>query len=179
MTADASASTSTRPVPPPGIGLRSLDPAAPAERDSWLALSNAAFEGHPENGGWTRADADGRFDAAWTDSRRFPVLVDSHGLVAGVWTKREPGAAAGELYVVSRRAQGLGCGRIVVDQALRDLRGVGCRTAELYVDAQNDRARRLYRSAGFAAGMEHHCLHAVLASTAPAVAEGREALPRS
>ncbi len=139
------------PLPPPavpaGLRLRTLDPLSDADRDAWLVLSNAAFAGHPENGGWTRAELDWRMAAAWTDGARLPVLEDAEGLVAGVWTKVErPGD--GELYVVAvaPRAQGRGLGRVVVDEALRLLHAAGCTRAHLYVDADNAPARRPVRA---------------------------------
>ena len=145
---------------PQGLDERRLRTGDPADRDRWLALTNAAFAGHPDNGGWTRADLDWRMAAAWTDARRTPVLADGGDLVAGVWTKVEPGARTGELHVVAvhPRAQGRGLGRVVVALALQDLRDAGCDRAELYVDAGNAPALRLYRSAGFVEGVEHHCL---------------------
>lgn len=143
-----------------GMQVRSLQTGDSGERDRWLALSNAAFAGHADNGGWTRADVDWRMDSGWTDARRFPVLVDEVGLAAGVWTKAEPDSKTGELYVVAvhPRVQGRGLGRVVVHRALQELRDARCHRAELYVDAVNASALGLYRSAGFATGTEHHCM---------------------
>ena len=128
-------------------------------------MSNAAFEGHEDNGGWTLGDLGWRMDSAWTNGHRFPVAVDHLGLVAGVWTKVEPGSRTGELYVVAvhPRAQGRRLGRLVVARALRDLRKAGCDQAELYVDAENGPGRRLYAWAGFEPGVEHHCLEIAVA----------------
>lgn len=145
---------------PDGTVLRPLDLTDQAERDRWLALSNAAFQGHPDNGDWTRAELDWRLDAAWTDARRFPIAVDASGLAAGVWTKIEPGSTTGELYVVAvhPRAQRRRLGQLVVAAALRDLQAVGCLQAVLYVDATNTAALALYTWAGFNIGVEHRCL---------------------
>ena len=143
------------PVPrvPAGLVLRTLDPTDEADRDAWLALSNAAFAGHPENGGWTRADLDWRMDAAWTCSSS-PVLQDDSGLVAGVWNKID-GDAHGELYVVAVHPcrQGRGLGAVVVAAAVRALAAQGCRRAALYVEADNGPAVRLYDRVGF--GLHH------------------------
>lgn len=138
------------PRVPAGLVLRTLDPTDDADRDAWLALSNAAFAGHPENGGWTRDDLDWRMDAAWTSSSGFPVLQDTGGLVAGVWAKDE-GDGSGELYVVAVHPcrQGRGLGAVVVEAALRALADQGCRSALLYVEAGNSPALRLYAGAGF------------------------------
>lgn len=143
-----------------GVLVHRLDPSDDADRDAWLELSNAAFLGHPENGGWGRADLDWRMSAPWTDGARFPVASDAFGLAAGVWTKRDPGSADGELYVVAvhPRAQGRGLGRLVVAAAMRDLRDQGCQRSLLYVDADNAPARSLYGWAGYTPGAEHCCL---------------------
>lgn len=137
-----------------------LDPTDNSDRDAWLELSNASFVGHPDNGSWTRADLDWRMSASWTDGARFPVVSDAFGLAAGVWTKRDPGSADGELYVVAvhPRVQGRGLGRFVVARALRVLRDQGCRRSLLYVDVDNAPARSLYDWAGFMPGAEHCCL---------------------
>ncbi len=143
-----------------GVLVRRLDVDDLADRQAWLALSNAAFEGHEDNGGWTLDDLEWRLRTAWTDPARFPVAVDHAGPVAGVWTKVEPGSRLGELYVVAvhPRAQGRRLGRLVVARALRDLVAAGCDQAELYVDADNAAALRLYAWAGFEPGVEHACL---------------------
>lgn len=137
---------------------RSLD--AGTEAQAWLRLSNAAFGDHPENGHWTLADLAWRIAAPWSDSTRWPVLEGPGGLLAGVWTKVEPGSLDGELYVVAvdPAAQGRGLGRLVVAEALRQLRQAGCRTAHLYVDEANQSARALYQWAGFAFAGIHRCL---------------------
>lgn len=144
----------TRPVPmpamPPGVTTGCLEVTSRQERDAWLALSNDAFEGHPENGGWDRGEVDWRMAAPWTDSSRFPVLHDQTGLLAGVWTKAEHGHHP-ELYVVAvaPRAQGRGLGTIVVRQALNILRTQGFEQAMLYVDTDNRPAHSTYAKVGF------------------------------
>ena len=144
---------------PPGPGA-STRPLGAAERGAWLALSNAAFAGHPENGGWTRRDLDWRMDLPWTSLARWPVVADGDRLLAGVWTKVEKGSTSGELYVVAvhPESQGRGLGQVVVAAALRQLAGAGCRTAHLYVDADNAAAVSLYRGFGFLDGEVHRCL---------------------
>jgi len=144
---------------PDAVGaVRSMQPCT--DRDAWLQLTNAAFAGHPENGGWQRSDLDWRVDADWTDQACWPVVEDGERLLAGVWTKIEPAAASGELYIVAvdPLAQGRGLGRLVVADALRRLAARGCRSAFLYVDADNTPAIRLYRWAGFEQDQVHRCL---------------------
>lgn len=161
------------PVVPAGLQLRDLDVLDQADRDAWLVLSNAAFAGHPENGGWTRGDLDWRMDATWTASSRFPVLHDNSGLVAGVWTKADEltdnptDAVTGELYVVAvhPRRQGRGLGAVVVAEAIRRLAVVGYQQATLYVDADNHRAGQLYARHGFAVHHQDRCYDLAVPST--------------
>jgi mycothiol synthase len=146
--------------PPAGVRLRAFDPAR--DRDGWLALSNAAFAGHPENGGWSREDLDWRLGAEWSDPERFVLAVEaaSGALLGGVWTKLEPGGDDGELYVVAvaPSAQGRGVGRLVVAAAVRALEEAGCSRAHLYADAANAPALRLYAAAGFSLDHEDRSL---------------------
>jgi mycothiol synthase len=141
------------PLPPErnvdGVHLRNL---RPEETSQWLRLSNAAFDGHPENGNWTMADLQWRLAAPWSDLSRFVVAVDDQDqLLAGVWTKAEPGSTQGELYVVAvqPRRTGQGLGRLVTSAALAALRKAGLATACLYVDEANTAAHQLYANSGF------------------------------
>lgn len=147
-----------RPDAPLGTTLRTL---RPSEAATWLALSNSAFEGHPENGGWSDDDLAWRLAAPWTDLARFVVLANSSTdrLLAGVWTKVEEGSDEGELYVVAVRPDhaGKGLGAVVVDEALRVLAKHGLDTASLYVDTDNRRASALYAAAGFAEAHADRC----------------------
>lgn len=145
-------------VPAGGVRVRML---RREEAGAWLVLSNAAFAGHPENGGWTAYDLGWRLAAPWTDLDRFVVAVDAatDELLAGVWTKVEPGSGDGELYVVAVRPDqvGRGLGRLVVHSALGVLAARGLRTASLYVDSTNTAALSLYASAGFVTGHRDRC----------------------
>ena len=62
---------------PPDV-LTPTRPLRDTERDAWLALSNAAFAGHPENGGWTRRDLNWRIDLPWTPLGRWPLIADDN-----------------------------------------------------------------------------------------------------
>lgn len=138
------------PHAPVGTRLRTL---RPNETAAWLALSNSAFEGHPENGAWAQDDLAWRLVAPWSDLARFVVLADEHTdqLLAGVWTKVEAGSDEGELYVVAVQPQhaGKGFGKVVVAEAMRILAGRGLGAASLYVDSNNQSAVALYTAAGF------------------------------
>ncbi|WP_345713934.1 GNAT family N-acetyltransferase, partial [Kineococcus glutinatus] len=122
----------------------------------------AAFAGHPEQGRWGAADLRARTAADWFDPAGFLLAEEvAHGggpdpdgehprLLGFHWTKREPGSAVGEVYVlgVAPAAAGRGLGRVLAVAGLRHLAGrVGL--AELYVDGGNTAAVRLYRGLGF------------------------------
>lgn len=157
----------TGSLPDVGVPTRAL---RQDERDAWLVLSNAAFAGHPENGGWTRRDLDWRVDLPWTALDRWPVVAEGDRLLAGVWTKLEERSSCGELYVVAvdPASQGRGLGKAVVAAALRRLAEAGCRSANLYVDADNTSAVALYRGAGFVDGDVHRCLQLSVSATGTA-----------
>lgn len=53
-----------------------------------------------------------------------------------------------DLYLIPE-ARGLGWGRMVIDFALSEAARLGIRMLHLEVEANNDRAQSLYRSAGF------------------------------
>jgi len=63
----------------------------------------------------------------------------------------------GHLYslYVAPRASGQGLGRLLLDRALSELSGLGDRPVTLWVFKENERAQRLYRSAGFSPNSAH------------------------
>ena len=144
------------PPPDPPAGVRVRQFVRGQDEAAWLELNNAAFRGHPEQGGWTPDDLAWRLDADWSDPSRFVLAVDGTGLLAGVWTKLPPGGLQGELYVVAvaPRAQGRGLGPVVVGHALAALDAAGATSACLYCDAANEPARRMYERAGFVVARE-------------------------
>lgn len=143
---------------PPGVRLRTL---GREEAGAWLALSNAAFAGHPENGGWTNEDLAWRLASPWTALDRFVVAADAvtDRLLGGVWTKVMPGSGEAELYVVAVHPDwtGRGVARVLVQEALRVLTDGGLQVASLYVDSDNAAALALYAAAGFVTHHEDRC----------------------
>ena len=162
------------PVWPPGVTLRRYRPGP--DDDELLRVNNAAFAGHPEQGGWDRDDLAARREAAWFDPDDVLLAVADGRLLGFHWTKRtvdDDGAALGEVYVLGLdpEAQGRGLGRALLRAGLQHLRARGCRRVVLYVDLAQTAAVGLYRSEGFAVARREVCYeHEVAPSTAGATA---------
>jgi mycothiol synthase len=120
------------------------------DEDDWLRVNSAAFAGHPEQGGWTRADIDSREAEPWFDPDGFLLARRSGRLVGFHWTKIHSDGA-GEVYVigVDPSAQGLGLGPALLDRGLAYLHDRGCADVLLYVEDDNAVAMRLYERSGF------------------------------
>jgi len=133
---------------PADASFRSFVPGA--DDRAWLALNNAAFAGHPEQGNWTEAMLSDRCAEPWFDPLLF-VLAEDHGSLVGAnWVRRHPGAEA-EIYVISvdRSHRGTGLGRALATAGLAAAAASGSTRASLYCAADNAPARRLYSSLGF------------------------------
>ncbi|MFI2710175.1 mycothiol synthase [Micromonospora sp. NPDC018662] len=155
----------TEPVPTPvlpeGVELRAFRPGE--DDETWLAVNNAAFAQHPEQGRWTLDDLRVRFAEPWFDPAGFLLAVDSAtGRLLGFhWTKvhERPGSARiGEVYVLgvdpSVHRGGLGRALTAAGLAhLRDRRGLD--RVMLYVDESNTGAVSLYERTGFARWSAH------------------------
>lgn len=142
-----------RPLDPPSgatfEGVRPIDAASEAEQ--LLAVNAAAFDWHPEQRHFSRADLDARMAEDWYDPAGLLVASDANGLTGFHWTKRHPGGR-GEVYILATdpRAQGTGLGRRLLAAGLEHLAATGSTTVHLYVEASNARAVELYERAGFA-----------------------------
>jgi mycothiol synthase len=148
---------------PEGVRVRTFRPGR--DDDAWLALNARAFAGHPEQGGWTRADLRARMGEDWFDPQGFFLAEECAPaqLVAFHWTKVHGGHGPagsdghghdpiGEVYVVGvdPAHQGRGLGRALTLVGLHRLRALGLPQAMLYVDGDNVAARATYRRLGFA-----------------------------
>lgn len=136
--------------PPEGVAIRTFRPGQ--DGAAWLAANASAFADHPEQGSLSRSDLDQRMAEPWFDADGFFLAVDGEEHVLGFhWTKREPDADVGEVYVigVDPRARIRGLGTPLLGVGLTHLRDRGAREVELYVEADNARARRLYERFGF------------------------------
>lgn len=140
------------------------------DEESWLEVNNKAFRGHPEQGSWTMRDIEEREAQPWFDPAGF-LMYELEGALAGFcWTKvqddEDEEGEVGEIYViaVSPDFQGRGLGRELVLAGLEHLASIGLSTAMLYVDRDNEEARRLYHRLGF---RDDHVDRAYTADVAP------------
>lgn len=143
--------------PPEGVAIRTFRPGQ--DDAAWLAVNASAFADHPEQGSLTRSDLDQRMAEPWFDADGFFLAVRESvsaellgGQVLGFhWTKREPDADVGEVYVigVDPRAGIHGLGTSLLGVGLAYLRDRGAREVELYVEADNTRGLGLYERFGF------------------------------
>jgi len=151
-----------RPLPVIGesvaITVRSFRPGE--DESAWLEVNNRAFHGHPEQGSWDLAVLAERERQGWFDPRGF-LLHEQDGRLAGFcWTKvheaeddaRGGADQLGEIYVIAvdPAFQGRHLGRQLVLAGLASLYERGVTVAMLYVDHDNEPARKLYFSLGFA-----------------------------
>lgn len=143
--------------PPQGVRIRPF--VVGSDEAEFLRVNNAAFDWHPEQGGWTVEQMREREAEPWFDAEGF-LLAEEEGqggaLLGYHWTKvHPPGAgepAMGEVYVlgVDPAAHGRGLGRVLTLAGLHHLRERGLDTVLLYVEADNAPAVRVYEKLGFA-----------------------------
>jgi mycothiol synthase len=141
--------TGLLPQLPPGLEVAGF--VVGRDEDAWLRVNNAAFKGHPENGGLTRAELSVRTGLNWFRPEDLRMAWQGEVLVGSCWTKRHA-SGVGEIYVigVDPEFQGRGLGRSLTLAGLDHLATTaGCTTAMLYVDDDASGARQLYESLGF------------------------------
>ncbi len=128
-------------------------PFADDDATSFLAVNNAAFELHPEQGDMTLEDLESRQSEPWYEADGF-LLHEVDGEVAGFcWTKvhDDDSPALGEIYAIAVHPDrhGTGLGRALTLAGLSHLADRGLRHAILYVESDNRPARRMYEGLGF------------------------------
>ncbi|MBF6349604.1 mycothiol synthase [Nocardia flavorosea] len=130
--------------------------AGPADDAELLRVNNAAFDWHPEQGGWTEAELAQRRAESWFDPAGLflAFAADAPGRLLGFhWTKvhHDENPPAGEVYVVGidPAAQGRGLGRLLTLIGLHHLRDAGLDEVLLYTEADNTAAVRTYSRLGF------------------------------
>lgn len=127
-----------------------IDLFRPGRDDAeWVALNARVFASHPEQGRITVETLQPRL--AQNPAEHFLVGRDETGAMVGYcWLKLD--GELGEIYVlgVDPDRAGQGIGRSLLAAALAHLRGLGIRESNLYVEADNESALRLYRGFGYA-----------------------------
>ncbi|WP_214367395.1 mycothiol synthase [Pseudonocardia sp. H11422] len=126
------------------------------DEEAFLRVNNAAFDWHPEQGGWNLDQVREREAEPWFDAAGFLLAVDPGDRLLGYhWTKVHPATATegpiGEVYVlgVDPGAQGRRLGAPLTLAGLHHLRDTGLAEVLLYVEADNHAAVRVYRGLGF------------------------------
>lgn len=126
--------------------------------EPWLAVNNAAFADHLEQGGWTTETLESRKREPWFNPHGFLLHRVGNELAGFCWTKvhLDTTPVLGEIYVIAVHPKhaGKGLGRALTAAGLTHLSRNGVTTGMLYVDADNERAVGLYRSMGFT--VHHH-----------------------
>ena len=142
------------PVLPEGVRLRSF--VVGADEAEFLRVNNAAFDWHPEQGGWDLSQVRLREAEPWFDAAGFLLAVDADDRLLGYhWTKIHPAERdeepIGEVYVVGvdPAEQGRRLGGALTAAGLAYLRDRGMTRVMLYVEADNTAAVRVYEKLGF------------------------------
>ena len=143
-----------RPLPvdePWSVDVRPFRPGQDEQR--WLAVNNRAFAWHPEQGGWTLEDLRQRMSETWFDPAGFLLHERDSRLAGFCWTKvhRDTAPPMGEIYVIAVDPDfgGRGLGRELTLAGLSRLSEQELAVGMLYVDSDNEPARRLYERMGF------------------------------
>jgi mycothiol synthase len=144
----------------PKIIIRSFLPGL--DSNDWLTLNNKVFKDHPEQSDWQLSDLNHRLGEEWFDEKGFFIASINNQMIGSTWTKihgaltHDHGGshdhpAIGEIYItaVDPAYSGSGLGRALTITALNYLKYQGLIDAMLYVDFDNTRALKLYRSLGF------------------------------
>ena len=142
------------PVTATGNPLTDVRPFRPgSDENDWLDVNNAAFQAHPEQGGWTIDALRQRETEPWFDPNGFLLHHRADRLAAFCWTKVHHSSqpVLGEIYVIAVHPDfhGLGLGKALTVAGLSYLSAQGITTGMLYVDRDNTAAFHLYQGLGF------------------------------
>ncbi|MDN5858556.1 MAG: mycothiol synthase [Pseudonocardia sp.] len=137
---------------PAGITLRPFEVGA--DEVQFLRVNNAAFDWHPEQGGWDLEQVRLREAEPWFDPAGFLLAVDAADHLLGYhWTKvhHDESPPVGEVYVlgVDPSARGMHLGSALTLAGLAHLRDRGLDAVLLYVESDNVPAVRVYSDLGF------------------------------
>lgn len=133
----------------------------PADREAIVALNAAAFAHHPEQGRLTLAEFDELTAQPWFDPEGLLVARRGDEVAGFHWTKRH-GGGLGEVYViaVAKAHEGRGIGRVLLERGLDHLVYAGDDRVQLYVEADQTRAVRMYLASGFTVSQTDTSFHA-------------------
>jgi mycothiol synthase len=143
----------------PRIPVRAFQPGV--DEAGFLAVNNAAFHWHPEQGGWDLERLDRELSKDWVDLDDFLVHEDPLGAIDGYcWTRHHPSddlTAAdgdpdvGEIWAIaaSPDRHGSGLGTALVVEGIRHLTLAGLPVVILYTEETNEAARAMYDKLGF------------------------------
>jgi mycothiol synthase len=130
------------------------------DEHAWLAVNNAAFADHPEQGGWDEATLRQREAEPWFDPAGFLLHHAGGRLAAFCWTKvhRDVTPELGEIYAIAVHPDfnGSGLGTRIVRAGLAHLAARGITTGMLFVDRANPAAVAMYERLGFRTHREDH-----------------------
>lgn len=141
-------------LPLPSVPLEWRPFRRPDDEAAWLEVNNAAFDWHPEQGGWSPARLRSALAEPWVDLEGF-LVHERDGRMAGFcWTKVHSWESPplGEIYVIAVHPDfhGLGLGKALTLAAMSWLHSArGITVGNLYVDASNTTALGMYESLGF------------------------------
>jgi mycothiol synthase len=140
-----------QPPLPDGVRLRGF--VVGADEAEFLRVNNAAFDWHPEQGGWELEQVELREAEPWFDPDGFLLAVDETDRLLGYhWTKvHDTSPPLGEVYVlgVDPAERGRKLGAVLTAAGLSYLRDRGLGQVMLYVEADNTAAVRVYEALGF------------------------------
>lgn len=123
-----------------------------------LRVNNAAFDWHPEQGGWSLDEITARTSSDWFDPEGLFLVfdrADPDRLLGFHWTKVHPATddepEIGEVYIVGvdTGTQGRGLGRLLTLAGIAHLERRGLTVVELYVEGDNTAALHTYDRLGF------------------------------
>ncbi len=160
--------TEPPPVPPLPDGVRIRAFRVGVDEPEFLRVNNAAFDWHPEQGGWAPAEITEREREPWFDPDGFLLAVDPADRLLGYhWTKVHPATGStgpmGEVYVlgVDPAARGLHLGRtLTAGRAAPPVRARPAHRAALRGGGQRGRRSGSTRPSASPAGTPTSCTRA-------------------
>ncbi|MDH4141183.1 MAG: GNAT family N-acetyltransferase [Chloroflexota bacterium] len=151
-------------APPVAEGVR-LPPMTPSAFEQWRSASVRGYAADKVRvGAWPADEAQARSERAFsellpegqaTPGQEIRSIVDPAGEVVGVvWFGPTGAIGSGEAFIwdieIHERYRGRGLGRAALSALEPIVRGLGYGSIGLHVFGDNEIARRLYRSSGYA-----------------------------